>query len=50
VSLRSVVDGKGRMRVMFFLSGWLMKRSSCDAATKELDSLKAFCEGREAGR
>ena len=40
----SHVQGKGLMRLMLGCCGWMMKKSSCDAAQKELDSLKQFCE------
>ncbi len=44
VTHHSVVKPKGFMRVMFFLLGWLMKKSGCDAQQIELESLKAYCE------
>ena len=31
---------------MFALLGWLMKRSSCDAAENELNNLKRLAESR----
>lgn len=48
VTQRSEVSGKGLTKLMFFLFGWMMKRSGCDARKKELASLKAYCESREA--
>jgi hypothetical protein len=44
----SRVNAKGFMKVMFFLLGWLMKKSSCDATNKELASLKKCCEENAA--
>ena len=43
------VTGKGFFKIILFCTGWLMKKSQCDASNKELESLKAFCEkNREA--
>lgn len=42
----STVRGKGLFKVVFFLTGWLMKKSSCDALEKELNQLKRLCEER----
>ncbi len=44
VTVCSSVKGKGFTSVMFFLFGWLMKKSSCDAQSKELESLKSHAE------
>ncbi len=44
VTQRSSVAGKGFFKIMLLLTGWLMKKSSCRALAKELDSLKTFCE------
>jgi hypothetical protein len=46
VSQTSSVQGKGFFKVVFFLTGWLMKKSSCDALEKELNQLKRLCEER----
>ena len=46
VTQHSIVRGKGMTRVMFFLLGWLMRRSGCDAQRKELDGLESFGEAR----
>lgn len=44
VTIESNVTGKGFVRVMFFLFGWLMKSSGCKAQENELTSLKRHCE------
>lgn len=48
VTQTSTVTGKGFFRVFLFLCGWLMKKSSCKATEKELNSLKQFCEQQPA--
>lgn len=35
------------MNVMFAVMSRSMRKSSCDAQSKELNSLKAFCEGSD---
>lgn len=40
----STVHPKGMMKLAFALFGWLMKKTSCDAAAKELQSLKMLME------
>jgi hypothetical protein len=40
----SHVHGKGFLKVFFLLFGWALKKSSCKAAQKEMESLKAYCE------
>jgi len=40
---------KGFLKVVFFLTGWAMKGSSCKAQVNELESLKRILETREAG-
>lgn len=40
----SNVRGKGFVRLMFTLFGWMMRKSSCDAQNKELENLKALAE------
>lgn len=40
----STVTGKGGMKLFFLLFGWMMKKASCDALAKELNSLKKYCE------
>ena len=40
----SVVQPKGVLKLFFFLFGWMMKRSGCDAAQKQLDNLKRLLE------
>ncbi|MCA9123479.1 MAG: SRPBCC domain-containing protein [Planctomycetaceae bacterium] len=42
----STVEGKGFVKPMFLLFGWLMNKSSCDAVNKELQSLRRFCEAQ----
>lgn len=44
VTQMSIVHGKGVLKVIFALFGWLMKKASCDATNNELLSLKKFCE------
>jgi hypothetical protein len=41
----SSVAGKGMFRAFFFLFGWMMKKANCEASLKELNGLKAYCEG-----
>ena len=38
------VSGKGMAGFFFKFFGWLMRSASCQAAQREMDSLKAFCE------
>lgn len=45
VTQHSTVQGKGLWKVLLALTGWMMKKSSCDAQQEELESLKAYCEG-----
>lgn len=42
----STVEGKGFVKLMFVLFGWMMNKASCDALDKELQSLKRFCESQ----
>ena len=50
VTQRAKVKGKGLFGVVMFLTGWLMKKSQCEASENELKSLKRYCEaGGEAG-
>ncbi|TWU25070.1 Polyketide cyclase / dehydrase and lipid transport [Novipirellula galeiformis] len=44
VTQESTVNGKGVLKLMFFLFGWLMNEQGCDAARKELESLKRKLE------
>ncbi len=44
---RSTVTGKGFVKVMFFLFGWIMQKANCEAGMKELNSLKEKLETRE---
>jgi hypothetical protein len=46
VTQTSTVHGKGLVKVIFFLCGWLMKKSSCNALEKELLNLKRLAESR----
>lgn len=50
VTQRSRVHGKGLIKVMFVLLGWLMKSSSRAALEKELGNLKRLAESREGRR
>lgn len=45
VTQESEVMPKGGMKVFFALFGWMMKRSGCEAARKELENLKRLLEG-----
>ena len=52
VTQESTVYGKGFVRIMFALFGWLMNKQGCKAVTKELESLKDKLEsgaGQQAG-
>ena len=44
VTQESDVSGKGFVRVMFFLFGWMMNKQGCKAVQYELESLKANLE------
>lgn len=44
----SDIAPKGFLKVIFVLFGWMMKKSSCRALEKELNSLKSFCEQQSA--
>lgn len=44
VTETATVYPKGFAKVIFFLIGWAMKKSNCDALQKELDSLKEQLE------
>lgn len=44
VTQRSTVNAKGFVKVLFFLFGWLMKKSSCKALEQELRNLKRLME------
>ena len=46
VTQESTVRGKGVVKIMFFLFGWLMHKQGCAASLKELESLKQKLEGR----
>ena len=45
VTQSSSVRGKGLWKVMLALTGWMVKRSSCDAQQNELEGLRTYCEG-----
>jgi hypothetical protein len=49
VTQESTVSGKGFVKIMFFLFGWLMNKEGCKAVSRELESLKKKLEGG-AGR
>ncbi|PCJ54152.1 MAG: hypothetical protein COA70_05825 [Planctomycetota bacterium] len=40
----SSVNGKGFFKIMFALTGWMMKKSSCDSMDVELAGLKRVAE------
>ena len=44
----SKVHGKGFVKVIFFLFGWLMKKTSCNALENELLNLKRLAEARKS--
>ncbi len=46
VTQRSSVTAKGWFKIFLLLFGWVMRKSSCDAASQELESLKRFCESQ----
>ena len=46
VTQKSRVTGKGFFKILLLMFGWLMKKSSCKALDKELNSLKRYCEER----
>jgi polyketide cyclase/dehydrase/lipid transport protein len=48
VTQRSKVHGKGLVKVVFFLVGWLMTRSSRKAVEQELSNLKRLIETRKS--
>ena len=48
VTQRSTVHGKGFVKVIFFLFGWLMKKSSSNALENELLNLKRLTEARKS--
>ena len=48
VTERSTVNGKGLVKVMFMLFGWLMWKSSCTALENELLNLKKLLESRDS--
>ena len=48
ITQHSTVTGKGMVKVMFFLFGWLMKKSSCKAGEQEFANLKRMIEARES--
>ena len=52
VTQESTVSGKGFVKIMFFLFGWLMNKQGCKAVSRELESLKRKLESGagEAGR
>lgn len=45
VTQESTVKGKGFVRIVFFLFGWLMTRQNCKVVNDELDNLKMKLEG-----
>ncbi len=48
VTQRSKVHGKGLVKMIFFLFGWLMKKSSISAMENELHNLKRLIEARKS--
>ena len=52
VTQQSTVSGKGLIKIMFFLFGWLMNKQGCKAVNDEFESLKEKLEagaGQAAG-
>ena len=45
VTEESTVSGKGFVKIMFFLFGWLMNKQGRKAVTHELEILKKKLEG-----
>ena len=50
VTQRSLARGKGVVRVVTFLFGWMFKKRACQAQESELDNLKQLLESGAAGR
>lgn len=48
VTQRSNVTGKGLAKVLFFLFGWLIRKSGCEAQQNELNNLKRCLEERSS--
>ncbi|RMF42921.1 MAG: hypothetical protein D6753_06395 [Planctomycetota bacterium] len=48
VTQDSIVMGKGLVRILFLLFGWLLKKQGCDATQRELESLKNHLESSAA--
>lgn len=48
VTQRSTVTGKGFVKAVFLLFGWLMRKSGCKSLEKELSNLKQLIEARES--
>ncbi len=44
VTQRSTVAPKGFLKIVFFLFGWMMKKSTCKAVQNELNNLKRLME------
>jgi len=47
VTQKAVISPKGFLKVVFFLFGWAMRKSSCNEVGKELDSLKSVVESQD---
>jgi len=48
VTQQSTVFPKGALKVVFWLFGWMMRKSSCKAAEKEMQNLKRLLEQQPA--
>ena len=46
VTQLSTIKARGPLKIMFFLFGWLMKKSGCDALDRELANLKRLMEDK----
>lgn len=47
VTQQAVISPKGFVKVIFFLFGWAMSKSSCNEAQQELNNLKNTLENQE---
>ena len=48
VTQSSHARGKGFLKVVLLMAGWMMKKSTCNAQQDELNALKAYCESPPA--
>ena len=50
VTLRSLLGGKGVVKMVMFLFGWILKKPACQKQENELQSLKQLLESGAADR